>query len=257
MNYETLEIEHDGAVAHVFMNRPERRNALNHTILEELADAFTALQREFNVKVVVLAGRGKSFSSGADRKEGGPTNRRVEDDTGRARRYASQVGRRAMEAITNLEAMTIAKVQGHAVGGGFCLALACDFRIAAAGTRFRIPEVELAVPLTWGAVPRLIYEIGPLRAREWVALADWVEAEEALEAGFLNRVVTADSLDAEVARWAEKLAAKPELALHMTKTQFRGYAKTAFLGDASETDGDIISAAAQTEEARAAFSWGK
>ncbi|NNL84623.1 MAG: hypothetical protein HKP27_03175, partial [Myxococcales bacterium] len=60
-----------------------------------------------------------------------------------------------------------------------------------------------------------------------------------------------------VSRWAAKLAAQPELALHMTKTQFRGYAKTAFLGDATETDGDIISAAAQTEEARAAFSWGK
>ncbi len=256
MTYETLEVARNGAVAHVWMNRPECLNALNHKILEELAEAFTELQRAFDVKVVVLGGRGRTFSAGADRKEGGPTNRRTEDDSGRARRFASQVGRRAMEAITRLEAMTIARVQGHAIGGGFCLALACDFRIAAEGTRFRIPEVDLGVPLTWGATPRLIYEVGPLRAREWIALAEWIEVEDAHAAGFLNRVVAADELDAEVGRYADKLAALPELALHMTKTQFRGYAQTAFLGDATETDGDIISAAAETEEARAAFSWG-
>lgn len=255
MSYETLEIERDGAVGRVWMNRPNSLNALNTTILEELADAFVALQRDHDLRVVVLGGRGRAFSAGADRNEGSLAERLEQHRNGRARRYAGQVGRRAMQAITELEATTIARVQGHAVGGGFCLALGCDFRIAAAGTRFHIPEVDLGVPLTWSAAPRLIYEVGPFRAREWITMCDVIPAEEALAAGVLNRVVPESELDAEVGRWTERLLAKSDVALHMTKTQFRGYARMAVLGDATETDGDLIGAASTSDEARKAFNW--
>ena len=251
MSYEFIDVERTGAVVNVWMNRPECLNALNDNILDEIGDVFHALQSDLEVRVVVLGGRGRAFSSGADRREG--PSRFRDAKSGRAKRYASQIGRRAMQAITDLEAITIARVQGHAIGGGFCLALACDFRIASRETQFHIPEVDLGVPLNWGATPRLIYEVGPLKAKEWIVMCNKISTQEALEAGAINCVVSEEDLDEEIERWVKRIGEKSELALHMVKTQFRGYSRVAFLGDSSETDGDMGGIASHSEEFRKAF----
>lgn len=254
MSYQTLTIEHQGPIAYVWLNRPERRNALNAQALEEIAAAFIELQRCFDTPVVVLGGRGRSFCAGADRKD--PPAARMAKGSGagpRERRHAAQLGRRALRAIADLEAITIARLHGHAIGGGLALALACDLRIAAANTIFQIPEVDLGVPLSWGAVPRLAADIGAARAKELILMCDQFDAAAAERYGMLNRVVSDDALDATVNDWAQRLAAKPVWAVHMTKTQFRAYAQMLPLGDVTESDGDLLAAAASEDPLRFAF----
>jgi enoyl-CoA hydratase/carnithine racemase len=255
MSWETLELEERGPVTWVWLRRPERRNALNATALEEIAGCFASLQTRFETRVVVLGGRGPSFCAGADRKDP-PGAARMGADSGatpRERRHASQLGRRALEAIEALDAVTIGRLHGHAIGGGFALALACDFRVAAEGTVLSIPEVDLGIPLAWGAVPRLARDVGALRARELILLCERLDAGDALAWGLLNRVVPAHALDATVAELAARLAAKPEIAVHMTKTQLRAYAATTSLGDVTESDGDLLAAASRTAAARSSF----
>src|SRR6187401_2659057 len=104
--------------------------------------------------------RASSSCAGADRKDPPARVARSSGASAGARRHAAQVGLRALEAIERSEAITIARLHGHVIGGGLVLALGCDLRVAAATTSFHIPEVDLGVPLTWGAAPRLAREIG-------------------------------------------------------------------------------------------------
>jgi enoyl-CoA hydratase/carnithine racemase len=250
-----LSLERDGAVLRVWLDRPERRNALDTATLEALTALYLGLQRDFQTRVVVLGGRGPSFCAGADRGSP-PGSERMGASSGagdRERRYASQIGWRACRAIEECEVVTLARVHGHAVGGGVALALACDFRIAAQGSVFHVPEVDLGLPLTWGATPRLISEVGAARARELILLCDRVDARTAERWGLVHRVVPASRLDAEVDAWARRLAEKPEIAVQMTKTQFRAQSRRGLLGDVTESDGDLLLAASRTAAARASF----
>lgn len=250
-----LAVERDGAVLRVWLDRPERRNALDTATLEALTGLYLGLQRDFRTRVVVLGGRGPSFCAGADRGSP-PGSERMAASSGagdRERRQAAQIGWRACRAIEECEVVTLARVHGHAVGGGVALALACDFRIAAQGTVFHVPEVDLGVPLTWGAAPRLISEVGAARARELILLCDRVDARTAERWGLVHRVVPASRLDAVVDAWARRLAEKPEIAVHMTKSQFRAQSRRGVLGDLTETDGDLLLAASRSAAARASF----
>jgi enoyl-CoA hydratase/carnithine racemase len=255
MDWKTLSLTREGPILRVWLNRPERRNALNSDALEELAALFTALQTDFQTRVVVLGGRGASFCAGADRKDppGSALLAASSDATERERRYVAQIGLRACRAIEEVEAVTIARIHGHAIGGGLALALACDFRIATESTVFHVPEVDLGIPLSWGATPRLIQEVGAARARELILLCERIDAAEALRWGLVHRVVSPETLDATVDDWATRITAKPEIAVHMTKTQFRAYAHRASLGDVTETDGDVLLSASRTAVARASF----
>ncbi len=248
-------VERNGPVMHVWLDRPERRNALDTQTLESLAELYTGLARDFETRVVVLAGRGPSFCAGADRDRP-PGRERMAEASGaseRERRFAAQTGLRACRAIEACEVVTLARVHGHAIGGGVALALACDFRIAAQGSVFQVPEVDLGIPLTWGATPRLINEVGAARARELILLCDRIDAETAERWGLVHRVVPVAQLDATVDAWAQRLAAKPEVAVHMTKSQLRAQAQRSVLGDVSETDGDLLLAASRSPAARASF----
>jgi enoyl-CoA hydratase/carnithine racemase len=250
-----LQVERDGAVLRVWLDRPERRNALDTATLEALAELYQGLQRDFETRVVVLGGRGPSFCAGADRGRP-PGSERMAASSGasdRERRHAAQIGWRACCAIEQCDVVTIARVHGHAVGGGVALALACDFRIAAQGSVFHVPEVDLGLPLTWGATPRLIAEIGAARARELILLCDRVDARTAERWGLVHRVVPANRLDSSVEAWARRLAEKPEIAVQMAKTQLRALSRRAVLGDVTETDGDLMLAASRSAAARASF----
>lgn len=249
----TVEIERQGPIARIWLGRPAVHNALDADTLESLIAACHRLQVEFDVPVVVLAGHGPSFSSGADRKNPPARLSRDGGKNARERRYVAQLGRRVLEALERLEAITIARLHGHVIGAGVVLALGCDLRVAAASTRFAIPEVDLGIPLTWGAVPRLIREVGAARAKELILLCDRIDAAEALRLGLVNRIVADDALDEATDDWARRLAAKPRAALHMTKTQFRAYGKAAVLGDVTEGDGDLLAAASAEDPGRFAL----
>jgi enoyl-CoA hydratase/carnithine racemase len=254
MEWRTLTYSQVGAVGSVWLTRPERRNALNQEALEELADVFGRLKRAFDVRVIVLGGRGPTFSAGADLKDppgvavmGDPTR------TVRERQWFSELGTRAIEAIERVDAITIARVQGHAIGGGALLAWACDLRIAAEGTEFGIPEVGLGDLLNWKGVSRLIAEVGIPRARELVLLGDRIDADAALRFGLVNRVVPADQLDLAVNDWATRIAAKPEAALSLTKAQFRAFAARQADADATELEAFLELEALRDEATRARF----
>jgi enoyl-CoA hydratase/carnithine racemase len=252
MRWTRLEVERSGPILRVWLNRPEKRNALDTAALEELGELFRGLQADFEARVIVLGGRGPSFCGGADRGDppGSARMRASSGATEREQRFAAQLGLRTCRAIEDAEAVTIARIHGHTVGGGFVLALACDFRIAAESAQFQLPEVDLGVPLTWGGTPRLIDEVGAARAREMLLLCDRVDAARAERWGVVHRVVPEGELDAAVEAWAGRIAAKPEIAVHMTKTQLRAYRQRAVLGDVSEADGDLLRGAAHAGIAR-------
>jgi enoyl-CoA hydratase/carnithine racemase len=230
-----LAITEEGPVLRVELNRPESLNSLDDDVLQELADLYTGLQRRFDLKAVVLGGRGRAFCAGADLR-----NPPGFAGTGaRERRYQSQIGYRACQAIADCEVVTIARLHGHVVGGGFALALACDFRVAAVDTIFRLPEVDIGVPMTWGTVPRLIAEVGAARAREIVLLADRIDAQTAHGMSLVHRLAEPDDLDDATRALVDVVVAKPDYALHASKTQFRAYSRA--LGDPTFADGDLVS----------------
>jgi len=256
--FERLTLEREPPILRVWLDRPAKRNALDTQTLEEIERLFTGLAHDYETRVVVIGGRGPSFCAGADRSAPPGYERMVasSDATPRERRHAAQLGLRATRAVERAEPLTLARVQGHAVGGGFVLALACDFRIAAEDASFHVPEVELGVPLTWGGVPRLLHEVGAARAREILLRCEPFDGRRAESWGVAHRAVPAEALDAEVADWARALSEMPEVAVHMTKTQLRAYAAQAALGDVAEADGDLLIEASRAGRARESFRGG-
>ena len=237
-----IEVERDGAVVRLWLSRPEKHNPLGTATLEQVVALYDSFATDFGVRVVVLGGRGPSFSAGAD-LTAPPGSEHMARRTGageRERRWWSQLGRRAVEAIADAEVVTVARLHGNVLGGGLCLAMACDFRLAAADARLGLPEVDLGLPLTWGGTARLVHEVGAARARQLILLTDPVSGVEAAGWGLVHRAVPADELDAAVDDWARRLAAKPESAVHMAKTQFRALSRRSGLGDTTETDGDLL-----------------
>lgn len=249
MDFERIEIERDGPILRVWLNRPDKRNAHDQQMIEEVGTLFGSLATEFDVRVVVLGGRGPTFCAGADRREQLPPAA-----TEREQRYRGQLGRRATRAIEDCDIPTIARVHGHAVGGGSCFATSCDFRITTRSTQWWVPEVELGTPLPWAATPRLIAEIGMARARRYVMLSERIDGTTAETWGLAHECVEDDDLDAAVARWEQRLVDLPELAVAMAKAHFRGYNRGAALGDLSETDGDLGAIVRDTDDFKARFS---
>lgn len=249
---ETLEVERDGPVLRVWLNRPEKRNPLSPAALQELVDVYTGVSRDFDVRVVVVGGRGPSFSGGADLRNATPP--RSDDPTPRELRWAAQLGHRMAKAVDECEVPTIARLHGHVVGGAAVLAMACDFRIAAEDTSIWIPEVDLGIPLTWGAVPLLIRECGMARAREAIVMCDRISATDAERWGMVHRVVSPEVLDVTVNDWATRLAAKPATAMSMTTSQLRAYGSLPRMADLSQLDGDLLTGGSRSTEYRSRFS---
>lgn len=242
MCWKTLEVERSAPILRIRLNRPKCHNALDTHALTELHDLFMSLERDFETRVVILSGNGPSFCAGADLRDP-PGWKRISsksDASERERRWIAQLGLRTVRAICDAELVTIARLHGHVIGGGVLLAAACDFRIAASDTLFHVPEVDLGIPLSWGGAPLLIHELGAARARQMILMCDPIEAECAERWGLVHHTVPIGSLDAVVEDWAQRLAAKAEAAVHMTKTQLRSYALRARLGDVTECDGDLL-----------------
>lgn len=208
--FETLEVDVQGRLGSLWLNRPERLNALSTRTLDELAAAARWFDQQSEVRAVVVGGRGRAFSAGAD-LDGFPSV----GDAGV--RDAADQGRIMAEALEGMRAISIARIQGWCVGGGLVLAAACDLRVAADDARFSIPEIDLGIPLAWGGIPRLVREIGPALTKELVITCREFSPAEALSAGFLNRVVAADQLDNTVAELAEQVVSRPRLPVMATK----------------------------------------
>jgi len=251
--FETLLTEIDGAIGQLTLNRPEKLNPLSTATLEELARAARWFDTQPGVKVVIVRGAGRSFSAGADLAS---FSQEQEIST----REAADRGREMADALESMRAVTIAAIQGWCVGGGLVVAAACDLRVAAQDARFSIPEVDLGIPLAWGGIPRLVREIGPALTKELVLTCRPFDADEARAAGFLNRTVPAEELEATVSELARSLAAKASHALFSTKRHVNAVTAQMVGTARSWADADgLVTAFADPEcaEARRAYLRGR
>lgn len=245
MEFETIEVSAHGAYAVISLNRPEKLNALGAATLHELTAAAHSLAADAAVKVVVLAGRGRAFSAGADLGV-------FADAEGGTSQATAEAGRRMVDAVAALPAVTVARLHGHCVGGAVVLATACDLRVAAAGTTFAIPEVQLGIPLAWGGIPRLVREIGPAWTRDLVLTGRRLDAEEAHAIGLVTRVVAVGEIDVQVDRLVGDLLARPVLALRTSKRQLDAAVEALVCAGSGWVDAALLSQAIVDPEARAA-----
>ncbi|HYF45319.1 MAG TPA: enoyl-CoA hydratase/isomerase family protein, partial [Acidimicrobiales bacterium] len=209
----TLHLAADGPIGRLTLDRPEKLNPLGTTTLLELVEAARWFDAQRAVKVVVVTGRGRSFSAGADLATFGDRSA----NAGLSPREAADAGRLMAEAVERMRAVTVVGLHGHCIGGGLVLAAACDLRVAADDTYFSIPEVDLGIPLAWGGIPRLVRELGPAMTRELVMTCRPFTAAEAQALGFLNRVVPPELVLPTVEELAAALVSKSSLTLSATK----------------------------------------
>jgi len=199
MSFNNILVEITFAVAQVTINRPRKLNALNKETISELSSAFTTLENDRTVKVILLTGAGeKAFVAGADIAEF--SNFSVEEGKLLAKKGQDQL----FDLVQNLSKPVIAVVNGFALGGGLELAMACHFRIASDNAKMGLPEVSLGVIPGYGGTQRLAQLVGKGKAMELVMTASMIPAEEALGLGLVNYVTTSE----ELMPLATKLASK-------------------------------------------------
>lgn len=234
----------DERIGRLTLNQPDNLNPLGTRALAEIAEAARWMDAHGATVVIVTGAGDRAFSSGFDLREFNDPNPDLPS--------GGELGYRMADAVENMDAITIAAVHGHCVGGGVVLAGACDLRIAADNTRFSIPEVDLGIPLAWGGIPRLVREIGPAMTRELVMTCRPFDANEAHALRFVNRVVPRAELDAATTELAMQLVGKAASVLRATKRQVQ----TATEEMASTQDGwngaNLITVAQADPEARAA-----
>lgn len=199
MNFENILVNQTNSLATVTINRPKKLNALNKATIEELHEAFDALNNDTSVKVIMVTGSGeKAFVAGADISEFADFS--VDEGQMLARKGQEIL----FDFIENLSTPVIAAVNGFALGGGLELAMACHFRIASDNAKMGLPETSLGVIPGYGGTQRLPQLIGKGRAMELIMTAGMITADEAKEAGLVNHVTAQEDL----LGFAEKIASK-------------------------------------------------
>jgi 2-(1,2-epoxy-1,2-dihydrophenyl)acetyl-CoA isomerase len=213
--YETILFEKSGGVATIALNRPEKLNAFDGRMHEELHDALDKAAAKDEIRCVVLRGEGRGFSAGADLK-----SEDLSREDGRAPDLGDYLRRtysRTIKKITVMEKPVVASLHGPVYGAGVGLALACDVRLAAESTRFSLAFVKIGLMPDAGVTFFLPRIVGLGRAMEMSMLGGAVDAEEAYRIGLVNRVVLDEMLKEETAVFAKRLAAMPTRALGSMK----------------------------------------
>jgi len=211
MSYETIILEKKEGVATLKLNRPEKLNALNRKMIEELESAMVEIRKDRDVRALVITGAGRGFCSGADVGDMAQAVAPVEI------RYWTQTAHKIILALTDLEKPVIAEVNGVAVGIGCSLALSADIIIASENARFSLIFSRIGLIPDGGSLFHLPRLVGPAKAKELVFTAKMVDANEAERIGLINRAVPADELDNEVNTLAKQLAEGPTVAFGMAK----------------------------------------
>ncbi|HJW27474.1 MAG TPA: enoyl-CoA hydratase/isomerase family protein [Rhodocyclaceae bacterium] len=243
--YKTLEIERSNEVATLWMNRPEVFNAFNEELIADLSAACAELDADASVRVVVLAGRGRHFSAGADlnwmKRASGYGHAENLDD---ARRFAGM-----LRTLSGMSKPTIARVQGAALGGGTGLAAACDMAIASEDAVFATSEVKFGI-IPAVISPYVLRAVGPRHALRYFQTAERISAERALAIGLVGEVVAAEKLDEAVAALAGVLLAGAPLAQKAAKDLIAAVAGQPIDEAVGEETAQRIARQRATEEAR-------
>ncbi len=245
---DTLRVDRaPNGVVTLTLHRPERKNAINNAMWNELLAVFQEVDVSSSDRVLVITGAGDAFCSGADLSDRG-------NDTRHSLSRLHWVADIAL-ALHRIPKPVIAKVNGVAVGAGMNLALACDLIVASETARFSEIFARRGLSIDFGGswlLPRLI---GMHRAKELAFFADIISAKEAAELGLVNRVLPPGELDAFVTDWADRLAAGPPVALSLTKRLLTNSFNMS-MDEALEAEGmaqSVNSATEDTAEAIRAF----
>ena len=184
-----IQLEPQGDIAILRINRPEALNAMNLDVISELSKMIDIIAADESIKTVVITGAGeRSFCAGAD------ISYMVNIDPMQAEKYATSA-QDVINKIDRLEKPVIAAVNGFALGGGCELAMACDIRIASSNAKIGQPEVTIGIPPGWGGTQRLMRLVGPAKAKELIFTGKMITADEAYQIGLVNKVINLGSDD--------------------------------------------------------------
>ena len=212
MTSDIVTVSDADGVATVTLNRPEKLNALSNALKRELRRVAEALDERDDLSCVLVTGAGRALSAGADLTE--PEGFGDGVSMAEARRLV-RLGADMCAAWERLRPLTIAVVNGPAIGGAMSLAVSCDFRIMATGAWFQAPEVDIGINYSWNSLPRIGNLVGPARAKLIGALARKIDAETALAWGLCEEV--ADDAMAAARKLAAEICERPRIAQQMAK----------------------------------------
>jgi enoyl-CoA hydratase/carnithine racemase len=227
-----LIVRHEPPLGWLVLNRPQVRNALNLKTWQRIPEGIAELENDPEVRVVVMRGATPdAFISGADISEF-PSMRA---DATQARAYRDAPGR-AVTAMLESWLPIVAMISGVCIGGGVQVALSCDIRIAARGTRFGVPAARLGLAYPLDGVLALAHTVGQANARDILLSARLFDADEALRMGLINRIVEPAELESAVRDYATRMAANAPLTMQAAKTAIREALK-----DPGDRDRDLVS----------------
>ncbi|MBW1998677.1 MAG: enoyl-CoA hydratase/isomerase family protein [Deltaproteobacteria bacterium] len=210
MEFECIVFEKSGNIAVIKLNRPNVLNAMDRRLWSDLESALETAEKDPDVKVLIITGEGRAFSTGADLKE---SKKRTPEEYRKYLENLQEISRR----LIRFEKPTIAAINGYALGSGYELTLACDLRIAAEDAKIGSPEARVSSSVTGGAMRLLQELVGPGKARELLFTAEYIDGREAERIGLVNRAVPRENLMEEAFRLAEKIARNSSFSTKMIK----------------------------------------
>jgi len=205
-----LQVEKDGEITLITINRPDKLNAMNLVVMDEFITILDSLENDTS-KVIIITGAGqKAFSSGAD------IEYMSKIGSVEAEKYALR-GHEVLNKIESIEKPVIAAINGYALGGGCELALACDIRFASSNAQLGQPEVTIGICPGWGGTQRLLRIIGPARAKDLIFTGRKIVAEEALSMGLINKIFSIENLISEAKVYAKNITKNSSFAIGKSK----------------------------------------
>lgn len=204
----SIHVDRENQIGIIRIHRPEALNALNTSIMKRIAETMEEMDRDEEIRAIVLTGSDRAFAAGADIKELSETSsvdfvmKQFFSDWDRLRKIAKPI---------------IAAVNGYALGGGCELAMCCDLIIASESAQFGQPEINIGVMPGAGGTQRLTRAIGKTKAMELILTGKSISAQEALSYGLVNRVVAKEDLETEALKLAKEIALKPPMAVRLAK----------------------------------------
>lgn len=239
-----VNLERRGRIAVIRFDAGDGKNALSRRIMQDLTAAARSFEDDTETSAIVLAGAADVFTLGFDLREATLDGIALAE-----RRRLQALGPRLCRAWEALEPMTFCAVEGWCVGGGVALAVALDLRLAGAGARFYVPEIERGMNMSWQSVPRLVALMGPAHTKRLTVMAEKIDAERASDWGLADEVAPAGgAFDAAMAM-AERVASLPPVQVRMCKEGVNA-ASTALHHAVSFMDRDQYALTAQSADYR-------
>ena len=220
MTYQYVKVARDGEIATITLSRPERANALVYDVIAEVESAALSFRDDIKSRVVIFTGAGKNFCAGADLTDAGGSY----EGPLIGRRRKRRIGERAIQALLEMDQITIAAWNGAAAGGGGCFAMSCDFRVGTEDSLLFFPEVDLGMNLMWKALPLCVNLVGPARAKRLMIGGERVGGQKLLDWGILDEIAASDRLMDKAREMADFYAGKPHIAAQMIKRSINSYA---------------------------------